>query len=296
MRYIFKGNITFGLVNIPVGVVPATKDTEISFTLLHKKDLSPVRYARVCVEEEKEIPYSQIVRGVKKSGSYVLIEKEDIEKAQVDKSRHIEIITICNKSEVDSIYYLKPYYLVPQKDGEKGYQLLQKALFATDQVAIARFSMRDKTHIGAITVYNGMLILNQLRFQSQILKPSSKGTVKISKNELDLAEKLLQELKDHFHPEKLHNTYVETLQKTILRKKVGKKISQKKEPLAEVYDLQELLKKSIKTKKVAPKKKVVSLKSSPLEVGLREVFTHCEREHLPSIPPYKREGILLVRT
>lgn len=261
MRYIFKGTITFGLVNIPVGVFSATKDTEISFTLLHKKDLSPIRYARVCTEEEKEIPYDEIVRGAKKNGSYVILEKEDIAKAHAKKSRHIEIVTICDRAEVDSVYYLKPYYLAPDKDGEKGYHLLQKALEETDQVAIARFSMRDKIHIGAITVYNGMLILNQLRFQSQIIKKeklSTKG-IKISKAELGLATKLLRELRDHFHPEKLHNTYVEALQKTILRKKTiksaGKTTLQKAESLAEVYDLQELLKKSLGTNKTVKKKR-----------------------------------------
>jgi len=110
MRYLWKGTISFGLINIPIGLYPASVEHELKFTLLHKKDLSEVRYARICKEEEREIPYQEIVKGFKKNGHFRVITEEDFKKAEGEKSRIIEIVNFCDASEINSIYYVRPYF------------------------------------------------------------------------------------------------------------------------------------------------------------------------------------------
>ena len=263
MRYIWKGTISFGLINIPVGLYPAAKDHELKFRLLHTKDLSEIRYARICKEEDKEIPYAQIVKGIEKNGHYVVLSEEDFKRAEGEKTKTIEIIAFCDENEVDSVYYESPYYLKAEKGGSKAYYLLQMALEKSHKIAIVRFTLRNRSHIAAIKPYKHILLLDQMRFHSQILsiadlKISEK--VRVTAQELEMAEKLIDQLSEPFVATKFHDTYIKDLEQAIKKKapagkaKTSKKTKSEEKELAQVYDLMTLLKASLKDKKPRAKK------------------------------------------
>ena len=269
MRYIWKGTISFGLINIPVGLVSASRDHELKFTLLHKKDLSEIRYARICKEEDKEVPYSEIVRGIERGGHYKILSPEEFKSAEEEKTRIIDIATFCDADEVEAIYYEKPYFLKADKGGAKAYALLHKALEETKKVAIAQYIFKNHTHIAAIMPYKNMLTLNQMRYQSQIIsidKLEIGENIKLTAKEVDMATKLVEQLSGHFKPAEYHDRYVEDLEKIISKKGTSAKIKTKEkaqEKGAKVYDMMELLKASLqqqpKTKpKPKPRKKRAS--------------------------------------
>ncbi len=254
MRYLWKGTISFGLINIPVGVYPASVEHELKFTLLHNKDLSEVRYARICKEEEKEIPYEEIVRGFKKSGHYKVISEEDLKKAEGEKSRVIDIVNFCDEGDVDTIYYSKPYFLKADKGAAKAYFLLEQALKKAKKLAIVRFTFKNHRHLGVIKVYENGLVLNQLRFHSQILSlEAPEEKVRVSTAEVEVAQKLIAQLSGPFKPEHFHDSYVEDLKKTISKKESKKVITKtkKEEKTAKVYDIMALLKASLDEKKTS---------------------------------------------
>src|SRR4051812_25532175 len=122
MRAIWSGSLSFGLVNIPVKLYSATGENRLNLDMLHKKDLSPIRYARICRADGKEIAYEDIVKGYEyRKGDYVVLTDEDFKKANVEKTKAIEIEQFTKESEIDTIYFEKPYYLEPDKGAEKAY-------------------------------------------------------------------------------------------------------------------------------------------------------------------------------
>lgn len=262
MRYIWKGTISFGLINVPVGLVSAARDHELKFTLLHKKDFSEIRYARICKEEDKEVPYTEIVRGIQRGGQYKVLSPEDFKDAEGEKSKIISIATFCDASEVDALYYEKPYFLKADKDADKAYFLLHRALQETNKVAIAQYIFKNHTHIAVIKPYKNILTLNQMRYQSQIInveKLEISEKVKLPAKEVEMAKKLIEQLSGHFNPEEYHDRYVEDLEKKINTKgKSAKiKIQEKTKKTGKVYDLMDLLKASLEQEKPQVKKKSV---------------------------------------
>lgn len=206
MRSIWSGSISFGLVNIPVKLYSASEDKAISFDFLHKSDFSKIRYARICLEENKEIPYEDIIRGYELSeGMYVPLDEKDFERADQKRTKTIEIINFANENEVDPIYYEKPYYLEPDKGAEKPYVLLKEALQASGRVGIAKFVLRNREHLAILRPYKDTLALNQLRFSDEIRnideikKPEAKN---ISQEEVSLALALVDQLTKPFDPKK----------------------------------------------------------------------------------------------
>ncbi len=258
MRYIWKGTISFGLINVPVGLVSAAVDHELKFTLLHKKDLSEIRYARICKEEEKEVPYSDIVRGIERGGHYKILSPEDFKSAEAEKTKSIDIATFCDAQEIEALYYDKPYFLKPEKGGTKAYFLLHRALLETGKVAIAQYVFKNHTHIAAIAPYKHLLVLNQMRYHSQIINVSKVELKepKISAKEVNMAIQLVEQLSGHFKPAQFHDSYVEDLEKTIEKKGKSTKIKPKEKApkSAKVYDIMELLKASLE-KPQSPKKR-----------------------------------------
>src|ERR1043165_609616 len=129
MRSIWKGALSFGLVNIPVHMYTASREKEISFVLLHKKDLSEIRYARICKTEDKEVPWNEIVKAYEyEKGDYVVLDDKDFEKANLKKTKTIEIVNFVSEDEVDPVYYVKPYFLEPDKNSENPYGLLRNEI------------------------------------------------------------------------------------------------------------------------------------------------------------------------
>lgn len=261
MRAMWTGALSFGLVNIPVRLYSATGDGALKFKYLHKEDLSPIRYARVCRADGKEIPFDDIVRGYEyQKGDFVVLTDDDFKKANVRKTKTIDIHDFVDESEIESIYYDKPYYLEPDENAGKPYALLHQALQKSKKVGIAKFVIRNKEHLGAIKPVGGVVVLNQLRFESEIRKPTGldlPDAKQADTREIDMALKLIDQLTAHFKPQQFKDTYTEELQRVIEAKAKGKTFKAKgaePKPTA-VKDLMSTLRASLeKGKEKTPAK------------------------------------------
>jgi DNA end-binding protein Ku len=253
VRSIWSGSITFGLVNIPVKLQSAVQEDNIDFDMLSKKDLAPIRYARIDSKSGKEVEWKQIVKGFQYAkGKYVVVTDEDFEKARPDVAKAINIIQFVKEEEIDPIYYEKPYYIVPAKGAEKSYKLLLKGLEETKTVALAEFMLRNRAHICAVKNCEGVLLLNQLRYQEEVRElPEVKTTERITPKEIGLAIKLINQLTETFDAAKFKDTYIAELKKVIKAKAAGKniRIAEPRKLPATVKDLMEVLKQSLDTKK-----------------------------------------------
>jgi DNA end-binding protein Ku len=263
MRSIWKGSISFGLINIPVRLYSAiAHEHELKFKLLHNKDLSEIRYARICKADEKEVPWKDIVKGYQTdNGRVVVMTDKDFEKADVTKSKTIEILDFTNVSEIDTIYYHTPYYLEPEKGAVKAYNLLREALKKSKKVAVAKFVMRNHEHLVLIKPYEHLLLLNQLRYSEELINPSEIKIGKeqaIPKKEMDMAVKLIDQLTEKFNPDSYTDTYIDELRDIIEKKGKGQKIKETKEvkKSPKIHDIVSLLKESLEQKKKKKTRKV----------------------------------------
>ena len=254
MKSIWKGSISFGLVNIPVKMYSATQSHNLDLDMLRKDDHCPVRFMRVCRDDGKEIPYEDIVKGYQyKEGDYVILTDKDFESANVEKTHTIDIVHFVDEKEVDTVYYEKPYFLEPEKSGTKPYALLIDAIKKTKKVGVGRFVLKNREHIGIVRVYNDVLIFNQIRFQDELrshedLKiPAGKN---VSAKEVELAVTLIKQLDYKFNPKDFKDTYISELKKIIEQKAKGKKVTPKgKKPKNTTSkNLMTLLKKSVESK------------------------------------------------
>ena len=251
MHSIWSGTISFGLINVPIRLYSATDEHMISFHLLHKDDLAPIRYARICTEDGKEIPYENIVKGYEyEKGEYVVIEDEDFKRASALKTNMIEIVNFSMENEIDPIYFEKPYYLEPGKGASKSYALLREALSQSHKVAIVKYVLKNKEHLGVVKPYLDVLILDQLRFANEIrnlegLKLPEKDEV--GKKEVEMAMKLISQLTEKFDINAYHDTYTEKLQEVIDDKIKGRALPKAGKPPkpSKVHDIMSLLKASL---------------------------------------------------
>jgi DNA end-binding protein Ku len=260
MRSIWTGSISFGLVNIPVKLGSAVDSgSGLNFDMLSKKDMAPIRYAKIDTKSGKEIPFKEIVKGYEYAkGKYVVVTDEDFAKASPEKSKTIDIIQFAKEEEIDPVFYEKPYFIVPDKGAEKSYHLLIKALEETKTIGLAEFMLRNRMHMCALKSFNGILLLNQMRYHEELREvpevEKGKGE-KLTAKEVQLAVKLIHQLTEPFKPEAFKDTYIEQLKKVIKAKAAGKDIhiaEPKKASSATVKDLMEVLKESLNA---APSKK-----------------------------------------
>lgn len=263
-RSIWKGAITFGLVNIPVELHTAVRsEARISFRQLHKKDLSTIKYERVCAKEEKTVPWDEIVKGYEYTkGKFVVLDEEDFKAAAIESSKMIEIQDFVKSDEIDPRYFESPYYLLPQKGGEKAYALLREAIRKTGMVGIGMVTMRTNAqHLVGIKVIEDALVMEIMRYADELVDTSSfdfPSAENVRPAELQMAEQLVATLADTFQPEKFSDTYRDNLMRIIEAKKKGKKIEvaepEEPEP-TNVIDLmtrlQESLSQGKKKKKAA---------------------------------------------
>ncbi|HSX03564.1 MAG TPA: Ku protein [Rhabdochlamydiaceae bacterium] len=228
MKAIWRGWLSFGLINIPVNLYSGVKEKELKFHLLHEKDRSTVRYARICKKEDKEVPWEEIVKGYElENGDIIILADEDFEKAASEQTKRIEIQDFTALEEIDPIYFAKPYILEPQKGAAKAYALLREALKESGKVGVAKFVLRNQEHLGVIKPYKEFMILDQLRFAHEIrdykvlnIPKEEKG----SKKELEMAIKLIDQLSTTFDPKSYKDTYREEMIKVIKAKAKGKRI------------------------------------------------------------------------
>lgn len=252
MRAIWTGSISFGLVNIPVKMYSGSRAHEgLDLDMLHKKDHSPIRYARVCRKDGQEIPYDDIVKGYEyQDGDYIELTDQDFKKADAHRAESIEIKQFVGEDEIDSRYYDKPYYLEPGKGAARAYAVLREALEETGKVAVAKYALRARDNLAVLKPYGNAIILNQLRFPADLreagdLKFPEKDTA--TKEEIKMARQLINQLSGHFIPEDWHDTYTEELEEIIKEKAKGHKPKKRSEEPAptQVADLMSTLKASL---------------------------------------------------
>lgn len=258
MRAIWTGSISFGLINIPVRLYSASEEHPITFDLLHKTDLSPIRYAKICKEEEKEIPYPDIVKGYEyQQGQYVVIEDEDLKRIHEERIKTIEIKQFAQLSEIDCVFFERPYYLEPGKGADKPYALLRETLRSSKKAAIVKFVIRNKEHLGILKEYKNLIVLDQMRFAEEMrnteeLHLPSKDL--INKKEMDMSLKLVDQLTEKFNPDEYRDEYTELLKEAIEAKvkSHGKLVPSKKTPIkksTKIHDITALLEASLKANK-----------------------------------------------
>jgi len=249
MRPIWSGSISFGLINIPINLYSGSIDHAINLDMLHKKDLSPIRYAKMCKVEDKEVTYEDIVKGFEyEKGRYVVVTEEDFAKVNPKKSKMIELQCFVDEGEIDPIYFEKPYFLEPAKGAAKTYLLLNEALRKSKKVGIATYVVHTKAHLGVIKPYGRGLILNQLRFKSEVknFAEIELPIAKIQPKEVDIAVKLIDQLTERFNPNLYKDTYSEELRAVIEAKLKGKKLPKTKEAVETVSTPVEDIMKKLK--------------------------------------------------
>jgi DNA end-binding protein Ku len=251
-RALWKGAISFGLVNIPVELHTAVHNHRPRFRMLHAKDISPVRFERVCVREGEPVAWQELVKGYEYSkGRFVVLTKEDFQVAAVEKTRTVDIIDFVKADEIDDRFFETPYYLVPAKGGERSYALLREAIRESDRIGIAKFILRDAQHLAAVEVIKNAIVLSVMRFADELVDIESFSFPRdkeIRKPELDMAKALVNSLAAEWDPAKYTDRYRENLLRIIKGKLKGKKV--KLEPdieprQAEVVDLMERLRRSL---------------------------------------------------
>jgi DNA end-binding protein Ku len=255
-RAIWKGAISFGLVNIPIELHTAVRDTRPHFRMLHAKDKSPVRFERVCIRDGHPVAWEDLVKGFEYAkGRFVVLSKEDFRAAAVEKTRTIDIIDFVRSEDIDDRFFETPYYLTPSTGGDRAYALLREAIRESGRVGVAKFILRDTQHLAAVEVIDDALVLSIMRFadelvdQSQLKFPPSKD---IRKAELDMAKSLVNSLASDWDPSKYTDEYRTNLMRIIEGKTKGKEVTLEapEEPRqAEVVDLMERLRRSLEQSK-----------------------------------------------
>jgi DNA end-binding protein Ku len=229
MAAIWKGSLTFGLVNIPVELRTAIRSDHISFRLLHEKDLSPVKYERICQSEDKPIPWDEIVKGYEYTkGKFVVLTDADFKTAALERSQTIDILDFVKEEEIDPRYFETPYYLVPGKGGDKPYALLREAIRKTGSVGIGKIIIRQTQHLAGVKVVGEALVLEIMRFANALVDASEynfPSREAIRPQELQMAEQLVGNLAEPFDPSRYTDEYRANLMRIIKAKMKGKKAS-----------------------------------------------------------------------
>ena len=229
MATIWKGTISFGLVNIPAHLESAVQpESTISFRQLHKDDLSPIKYKRVCEAEQEEVPWSEIVKGYEYApDKFVVLEKEEIEAARPPKSKLLEIMDFAAEGDIDSRFFDTPYFILPDGHDNKAYALLREAMRETGMVGIGTITLRERQRLVSIRPVGDALVLELMRFASELVDQNAltfPPAEKVRPQELAMAVQLVQNLAEPFNPEKYADTYRERLEAIIAKKLEGKKI------------------------------------------------------------------------
>src|SRR5690349_2448667 len=222
MRAIWKGSISFGLVNIPIALHTATKTEDLKFRLLRAKDHSPVNYKRVAEADGKEVPWDQIVKGYEyEKGKFVVIKDEDFARVDVEATQTVEISEFVKLEEVDPLLFHKPYYMEVEKGGDKAYDLLRDALAESGKIAIAKVVIKTRQHLAAIKPQKSGLMLELMHFPEDLVDASefkAPAAVAVGKPEMAMAKKLIESMSAEWKPEMFKDDYHERLEKIVEQK------------------------------------------------------------------------------
>jgi DNA end-binding protein Ku len=258
---LWTGSISFGLVNIPVSLVTAEQRDELDFTLLDKRDSSPIGYQKISKRTGKPVPGDRIVRGVEHTdGRYVIVSDADLRRASPERTQRIDVLSFVEAAAIPPLYFDRPYYLEPARGGERAYALFREALRRSGKVAVASVVVKTRQHLAAVLVHDRVLVLDVLRYASELRDPSKlrvPGTnlkaLRIPDRELKMAERLVAEMTDDWDPSKYHDEYRDELLAFIKKRGRAGHLAAapetREEPAtpkrAAIIDIAELLKRSL---------------------------------------------------
>lgn len=263
---LWKGAISFGLVNIPVVLTSAENRNSFDLTMLDRRDMKPVGFKRYNKETEKEVGWDDIVKGYEyEKERYVVLTEEDFKRANVEATQTVDIVAFVDAEEVAPTYFETPYYLAPDKRGDKGYALLRETLKATNKIGVASVVIRTRQYLAALIPSGDVIVLNTLRYKNELKSAKDlevpSGNLKasgVSPREIEMAKKLVEEMTEPWKPERYRDTYHDDLMKLIDKRiKAGKtevitepeaEEDQEKPARGEVIDLMALLKRSVQAK------------------------------------------------
>lgn len=251
MRPLWKGALTFGLIYIPIKIYPATEDREIRFRLLHRECHTPVRYRRYCPRCERELNAGEIVRGYEyEKGRYVTLEDEELSAIAPQEEKSITLLDFIAAQEIEPVFYDRSYYLVPAEGGAKVYELLRRAMKTTGKVGIGKLVIRTKESLAAVRVGGRALVLATLYYPDEIRSQEGLAElnyeVSLDKNEVAMAERLVESLAAPFEPAKYADIRRQALQEIIGAKVAGREVvAPRAAPAGKVMDIMDALRRSI---------------------------------------------------
>src|SRR6187200_3586654 len=275
MRAIWKGAITFGLVNVPIKLYPATEDHDISLHQVHDADGGRIRYERRCEVCGKVVEYAHIDKAYAEGKTTVVLTDEDLKSLPEERSHEIEVVEFVPSEQIDEIMLDRSYFLEPDKAAAKPYALLRRALEETDRTAIAQFSLRQKTRLGALRSRDKVLMLQSLLWDDEVREadfPSVKEDVRVSAQELKMASSLVDNMSTDFSPDTFSDEYQDQLRQLIAAKlEKGDALDtaatfgeqEEQADRGDVVDLMEALRRSVEENRAARKASDTSAKKAP---------------------------------
>jgi len=277
MRSIWKGSLSFGLVNVPVKLYSATEDHDVPLHQVHDKDGGRIRYKRVCEIDGETVDYEHIQKAYVDGDQTVILTDEDFASLPVERSRDIDVVEFVPTEQIDPIMFEKSYYLSPDSKSTKAYVLLMRTLEESDRTAIVKFALRQKTRLAALRVRDGVLMLQTLLWDDEVREarfPELDETPRISESELTMSKQLVESFASDFTPEKFTDEYQEQL-RTLVEAKLEQgdaldteaTFGRETEEGGEVLDLMEALKRSVEKRRggeapAAPAKKAAAEKTA----------------------------------
>ncbi|MEY2409977.1 MAG: end-binding protein Ku [Verrucomicrobiota bacterium] len=254
MRPIWKGSISFGLINIPVSLFPATRREELKFRLLRAGDLSPVNYKRVAEADGKEVPWDQVVKGYEyEKDKFIVLKEEDFQRVDVEATQTVDIIDFVALSEINPMFFHKPFYMEPTKAGSKAYVLLRETLRDTGKVGVAKVVIKTRQYLAAVKPTGNALLLELMHFANELIEPDQlhlPAKADVRKSELEMAKALVNQLTDKWEPSRYKDEYRSALLDLIDKKvasggRMPKTAKAPKEPTGNMIDLAEVLRRSL---------------------------------------------------
>ncbi|HEY5035581.1 MAG TPA: Ku protein [Chthoniobacterales bacterium] len=264
VRAIWKGSISFGLVNIPIALYPATRKEDLKFRLLRGSDLSPVNYKRVAEKDGKEVPWDEIVKGYEyEKGKFVVLNEKDFQRVDLEATQTVDIQDFVDVEQIDPMFFYKPYYLEPQKGGDKAYALLRDVLAKTNKVGIAKVIIKTRQYLAGVKALKHALVLELMHFAEELSdaeKLNVPTKLEPGKREIDMAKALVESMTADWNPQKYKDDYRDALLEVIEEKVEagGEELEEKpkpKKPSSKVIDLVSVLQQSLAQAEGGKKKK-----------------------------------------
>ena len=255
-RTIWKGHISFGLVQIPVGLYPATKDEDLDFTLLDRRDRSPIGYRKVSKRTGQEVPSGEIVRGYAlDEGSYVIVTDDELARFDPESSHSVDLVAFVDGAEIDPRYYVRPYYVAPTQRGGRAYALLRETMRKSGRVGIAKVVLRTRQYIAALMVQGPILVLELLRYPAEIrgIEELDLPDATVEEREMKVAEMLVDTLATNWDPEEYHDEWrgkvLDFIEEKARTGAVAPRGAEEEAPVGEVVDVMALLQRSVERAK-----------------------------------------------